>query len=157
MNLMTLKGGAVQSDTSKTLTLPVLGLTPSSSSSRWRRTFFGLLNVLYAANCEKDKTAKRFWDVSDPLLFFQYKDFGIAWQANQLLQLQQMWILMRSNWTKDSFSGFLDPIKGFNNTYNRPRPLHKGPKVDAIRKGDQYLFASTILGNIRFSCWIKYS
>ena len=144
MNLITLKSGAVQSDRSKTLTLPVEGLIPSSSSSsRWHRSCFGhfwsLLDVFNAANCEKDKTVKRFWHLSDPLLFGQNQDFGSAWQAKPNQLQLQMWMLMRSSWTNDSFSGFLDPIKGFNNTYNWPRPLHKGPKVDAVRKGDQYL------------------
>ena len=35
---------------------------------------------------------------------------------------------------EDSFSGVLDKIKGFNNTNNRPCPLHKGPKVDGVKK-----------------------
>ena len=43
---------------------------------------------------------------------------------------------------QNSFSGVLDKIKGFNNTNNRPCPLHKGPKVDGVRKWVRYLFAS---------------
>ena len=152
MNLMTLKSGAVQSDTSKTLTLPVEGLTPSTFLD-----FFGHCWMYFMLQIVKRTKPSKGFGICLTLLFGQNQDFGNAWQAKPNQLQLQMWMLMRSNWTKDSFSGFLDPIKGFNNTYNRPRPLHKGPKVDAVRKGDQYLFASTILGNIRFSCWIKYS